>query len=229
MAKFSTTLFDHQWIQASRGVPRSKQKLLVVLHGRGDSRLAFEDIKQEMRLPHFNYLLINAPRKYLSGFSWCALQPRSGSSIDSVRERLFDLVDELKTAGFRTSDIFWLGHSQGCLIASDLVMNHPASFGGVVGVSGYLWFYRGWKKQLQHSGARKTPWLLTHGSRDRLIPLKEINRDVSALSRGEVSVEFKKFPKGHDFDYSGEFPFIRNWIRDGSLKGPLQIRQTRRA
>jgi phospholipase/carboxylesterase len=212
MSEFSTYLFQHEWIPASRSIPRSRQKVMIVLHGHGDSLKAFRDIKNELRIPNMNYLLLNAPRRFAEGYTWCALSPRTVSGVKQIREKLFALVDELKLAGWRPDEVFWMGHSQGCFVACDVVLNHPDVFGGLIGVSGYLRFFHGWKSRAAKSGARRTPWLITHGTRDRLIKLWEIRRDIQELTEGDVPVLFQEFLKGHDFDFRREVPFIRRWI-----------------
>lgn len=204
---FETALFDSRWIPAA---VRSRPKLMIVLHGQGDSLKAYENIRDELRLPDFNFLLLNAPRKYLNGFSWYGRH----RDVRSVRARLFKLVRELKRAGWAPEDIFWLGHSQGALVVSDLVLNHPWAFGGIVGVSGYVWFPRGWRTRAARSGASRTPWLFTHGTRDRVILPGEIREDVRALCAGRLPVLYQEFAKGHDFDFRREVPFIRSWVRD---------------
>lgn len=215
---FGTSLFTHEWIPASRGVLRSKQKLMIVLHGRGDSLDAFRSIKQELRLPHFNYLIINAPRKFQDGFSWYANEPHHERGVLAARRKLFQLVAELGSFGWLPEDIFWMGHSQGALVAADLVLNHPAAFGGLVGVSGYVWFFKGWRSKATRGGAVQTPWLFTHGTRDRTILPAEIREDIAELASGEMPVLYREFAKGHDFDYEREVPFIRKWIRDSRLR-----------
>ena len=213
MSPFTTALFKSEWIPASRHIPQDQQKLLIVLHGRGDSLRAYRNIKQELRLPNMNYLLLNAPRRYADGFTWCALEPKPKSpSVLMLRARLFALIRELNAAGWKSENLFWMGHSQGCLVACDLVMNHPHSFGGLIGVSGYVAFHKGWKARAARSGALQTPWLITHGTRDRIIRPSEIREDVAELVRGSVPVLFREFAKGHDFDFKFEIPFIRNWI-----------------
>lgn len=215
---FGTSLFESEWISASRGVPRAKQKLMIVLHGRGDSLGAFRTIKQELRLPHFNYLILNAPRKYLSGFSWYALEPRHESGVRGARRRLFELVGELEAFGWLPEDIFWMGHSQGALVAADLVLNYPDAFGGLIGVSGYVWFFKGWRARAARSGAKQTPWLFTHGTRDRVIRPSEIREDIQQLAQSAMPVLYREFSKGHDFDHQKEVPFIRKWIRDSKIR-----------
>lgn len=211
--QFTTQLFDHRWLAASPRVPVSKQKLMIVLHGRGDSLEAFQTIRGELRIPEMNYLLLNGPRRFADGFTWCALDLRRSSSLVKIRARLFALVEELRVSGWDASQIFWLGHSQGCLVAADVVMHHAHSFGGMVGVSGYVNFAPGWLNRLAKSGARKTPWLVTHGIRDRIIRPEEIREDILELLRSDVQVEYREFHKGHDFDYDDEVPFIRRWLR----------------
>jgi predicted esterase len=154
----------------------------------------------------------------LGGYSWGALSPKSTGRILEIRSRLFRLVEEFKREGYSTRDIYWLGHSQGALIASDLVLHHPEAFGAMIGVSGYVWLFRGWQSALKSSGAKRTPWLFTHGSRDRVIPLSEIRNDVKALTKGRVPVSMREFNKGHDFDYEAEVPFIGEWIRHASME-----------
>jgi phospholipase/carboxylesterase len=204
---FWTNLFDHQWIPASTGTPFSKQKVRIVLHGRGDSLEAYQAIKQELRLPQFNYLLLNAPRKYLKGFTW---------QSKSARRKLNKLVRELEDLGWEPKDIFWMGHSEGAMTVADLVLHHKKAFGGVIGVSGYVRFFKGWRAR--KSGAKQTPWLFTHGTRDRIISPAEIREDIERLSTNEMPILYREFAKGHDFDYKNEVPFIRKWIRHARLR-----------
>lgn len=216
--RFHTELFECEWISATRKTPRSKQKLMIVLHGKGDTLEAFRSIKSELRLPNFNYLLLNAPKKYLKGFSWYALNARYEVGVGGTRRRIFKLIEELKAEGWKTKDIYFIGHSEGAMMAADVVLNHADSFGGLVGVSGYVRFFRGWKKQVTRSGARKTPWLFTHGLRDRIIEPREIREDIEELSVHQLPVLYREFMKGHDFDYRKEVPFIRKWIANHRVR-----------
>ncbi len=190
-----------------------RQRLMIVLHGRGDSLGSFINIKNELRLPGMNYLLLNAPRRSGQGYSWYALEPRHETGILRARALLFALVDQLKVAGWKTEDIFFLGHSQGALVVSDFLMNHPDRFGGVVGVSGYIWFPRGWKARVRRAAAQVTPWLMTYGKYDRIIPPNEIREDLDQLWAEGLMVTAHAFSKGHDFDFQKEVPFMRRWLR----------------
>lgn len=210
---FVTEHFNSHWIFASPRVPVEQQKLMIVLHGRGDSLHSFLDISAELRLPQMNYLLLNAPRRFAGGYSWYGQEPRHEPGIRKARARLFALIDELLDAGWDARDLYFLGHSQGALMVCDLLMHHPATFGGVVGVSGYVHFPRGWKIRSRRSAASRTPWLMTYGTRDRVIPAAEIREDLEQLWQVGLPVVAQAFKKGHDFDFHEEVPFMRRWLR----------------
>jgi len=49
---------------------KGSRRLLVALHGLGDSAAGMSWIPEALNLPWLNYLLVNAPDEYYSGFSW---------------------------------------------------------------------------------------------------------------------------------------------------------------
>ena len=215
MNRFSTSLFDFEFIPArTRGL--AKRRLGIVMHGKGDRLDAYSNIQAELGLFDFDFLVLNGPTKFGDGFKWINDEPRHQRSLEIVRDLLFSLVDELKEAGYATEDILWLGHSQGGRVASDLIMHSPDAFLGLVAVSSYVGFFEGWADSpdgIQELGAWKTPWLLTHGTQDRIIKLREIREDVRELTRGKIQLTYREFSKGHDFDYDREMPYIREWVR----------------
>jgi hypothetical protein len=46
------------------------RRLMVVMHGLGDSLESYRMLPSEVGLPWLNYLLVNAPKPYGPGFSW---------------------------------------------------------------------------------------------------------------------------------------------------------------
>lgn len=199
----------------------------VVLHGKGDSLEAYRSIQAELGLFDFDFLILNGPTKFAGGFKWINDEPRHEKSLGVVRDQLLALVEELKEFGYATEDIFWLGHSQGGRVASDLVMHSPDAFLALIAVSSYVGFFPGWSLAAEDgdsNGAWRTPWLLTHGVDDKIIRLREIQNDVRELTRGRIPLTYKEFSKGHDFDYDREVPFIRNWIRGHAPLMKLQVK-----
>ena len=90
-------------------------------------------------------------------------------------------------------------------------MNYPKKLGGVVGVSGYFHFFPRWKKSLE--GNRKTPWLVTHGEKDDVLPLQTTKFGVEKLRSAGLKVDFVVSKKKHVLEEK-EYPLIRKWIQE---------------
>jgi phospholipase/carboxylesterase len=207
--------FDSVWIPCAAGVPKRDQRITIVLHGLGDSLESYRDIAQDFGILQMNYLLINAPKKYSDGYSWYLLEPHHRADVVKHRTRFNKLMAEVLALGYRPEQIFWLGHSQGCLMAFDHIMNSEHAYGGFIGVSGYVWFFRNWYKK--SNSALNIPMLFTHGVRDRVIKIQNTRAQVDRLKKAGFSARLASFPKGHTFDCPDETVLIREWL--SSLMG----------
>jgi phospholipase/carboxylesterase len=201
-----TELFKYRFIPASK----KSNKLMIVLHGRGDSVKPFRRFDEELKIPGMNYLLLNAPRKFLDGFSWYGEPPFQSQGVLRIREKMFQLLCELESQGWKSENIFLLGFSQGCLVSADVALNYPKKLGGVVGISGYFHFFPRWKKELT-APAKKTPWLFTHGYQDDVLPLETTKFGVEQLQEAGLQVKWVEMDKDHVFKEE-EYPLIRSWV-----------------
>src|SRR5580692_11165379 len=84
-------------------IPAEKEiepRLMIVLHGLGDSMDGYRWLPQAMQLPWLSYLLVNAPDSYFTGFSWYELDGAEGPGIERSRALLFDLLDRARGEGY---------------------------------------------------------------------------------------------------------------------------------
>ena len=192
----------------------SKGKLLVVLHGRGDSSRGFHWLPDELDLPGLNYLMVNAPDEYFGGKSWYDLPPNQEPGVQRSRALLDRLFGELLDQGWQASDIGLLGFSQGCLMTLEWGIRSPLDLGIYVGISGYC---------LDPAPllAEKSPtfspehWLITHGRQDEVLPYETTQRQLRELSEGGLELRFESFDKGHTIDPIRELPLLRQFIGEG--------------
>ena len=83
---------------------------------------------------------------------------------------------------------------------------------GLVGVSGYC--FEPEKALLELSPvAKEQRFLLTHGTRDPLIPLAPVKQQVELLRNGGLNIEWHEFVKEHTIQGEKEIGVIRNFIR----------------
>ncbi len=202
-----TDLFKSKFIKAKR----SSDRLMVVLHGKGDSLKPFLGFDEELRIPQMNYLLLNAPKKYLNGYSWYGEPPHQKGGVLRIRAKMLQLLNELEEQGWKPENIFLLGFSQGCLVSADVALHYPRKLGGIVGISGYFHFFPRWKQNLQKNVG--TPWLLTHGHQDDVLAIGDTKFGVEKLRSAGLKVEFVESDKEHVFEEK-EFPIIRKWVQD---------------
>lgn len=212
MMQVTTDLFKNKFIPAEK----KSDKLMIVLHGRGDSIRPFRRFNQELEIPEMNYLLLEAPRKFLDGYSWYGEPPYQAQGVLKIREKLMTLLVQLEMQGWKSENIFLFGFSQGCLVSADLALSYPKKLGGVVGISGYFHFFPRWKKDLTEDSL-KTPWLFTHGTKDDVLPIDDTRFGVDQLEEVGFSVKWIEMEKDHVLEDS-EYPLIRSWVRS-NLKG----------
>jgi len=203
-----TELFKSKFIPAQK----KSSKLMLVLHGRGDSLRPFKSFDSELNIPEMNYLLLNAPRKFLDGYTWYPEPPYQKNGVLKIREKMFSLLQELEVQGWESQNIFLLGFSQGSLVSADIAMNYPKKLGGVVGISGYFQFFPRWRKLLPKN-AMETPWLMTHGHQDDVLSIDETRYGVRKLKGAGVEIEWVEMDKQHVFEEK-EYPIIRRWVKD---------------
>lgn len=208
-----TDLFKSKYIPSRK----KSDKLMIVLHGKGDSARPFMGFDKELRIPDMNYLLLNAPKRYLDGYSWYGDGEFQKQGVLRVRAKMLRLLEDLEKQGWKPENIFLFGFSQGCLVSADIAMSYPKKLGGVVGISGYFHFFPRWKKSLKNN--KKTPWLLTHGSKDDVLPIEDTEFGVEKLRSAGLEVEFVQSKKKHVFEET-EYPLIRKWVQS-KIKYPL--------
>lgn len=201
--------FTFRYVPPAGGGP--VRRVIVVLHGRGDSPAGFYWFAPELDLPEAAYLLLQAPDDYFGGYSWYDLPPDQGPGVLRSRALLFGALDALADQGVASADVVLFGFSQGCLMAIDVGLRYPRPLAGVCGVSGYvMWPEKVADEATAH--ARALPWLVTDGSEDQVVPHAQTEPGVRALQAAGVPVEYRTYAKGHTIEPREELPVIREWL-----------------
>ena len=209
-----TALFQHKYIPAR--APGASEKVLVVLHGLGDSLNGFTWMPHELRLDSLSYLLVNAPDDYYGGFSWFDFTSGGAdmgpavAGIQRSRKLIRALLDELMAQGVKSNDILLFGFSQGCLMALDAGLRADVVLGGVCGVSGWLAFAEEYPAAFSAVAAQQE-FLVTHGLRDPLLPFRATQAQMAQLKALGIRVEFREYDKDHTV-LPEELKDIRAWL-----------------
>lgn len=192
---------------------KNSRRLMVMLHGLGDSIEGYQWFPEAMNLPWLNYLLVNAPDEYFGGFSWFEISDML-PGVQRSRKLLFELLDDVQKKGFASQDITVGGFSQGCVMSVEAFLHYPHPLAGVVGISGWVCETENTFQEL--SPVAKTQRLLmTHGVSDPIVPIERVRPQIPRLKAAGLNVEWCEFPKAHTIHGEPELAVIREFVRAG--------------
>jgi predicted esterase len=185
------------------------RRLLIALHGLGDSMEGYRDVPHWLQVPWMNYLLVNAPDPYYGGFSWYDFAGQPEPGIRRSRALLTKLLDSLRER-FPSEETVVFGFSQGCLMTLETGLRYANKLAGMVGISGYVHDAAAIVKDLLPV-AREQRILWTHGTRDPLIPLADVRDQKEILKGAGLNIEWREFQKEHTI-VPQEIAIIREFV-----------------
>ena len=195
------------------------RRLMVVMHGLGDTLDGYRGLPAEIGLPWLNYLLVNAPNPYFTGFSWFDYQGDPGPGADQSYLQLQELLDAQRERGYPTEQTVLFGFSQGALMVWEAGVRYPHRFAGCVGISGFTRDPDQLLK-LRSPCAGQQRFFITHGMMDEMIPIAKSQAQAKQLKQAGLQVEWTEIIKGHTIEPFGEILLIRRAIERFFQNGP---------
>ena len=191
---------------------KESRRLMVVLHGLGDSMDGYGWLPSALDLPWLNYLLINAPDDYFGGYSWFDFEGDAATGIERSRKLLFELLDAQGQGGFPADQTVVFGFSQGCLMTIELGIRYPHRFAGLIGISGFV---VGLDQLLAAASAvaRQQTFLITHGIQDPLLPFDQVKAQIRQLKEAGLNIEWHELAKEHTIAGETELALIRSFVK----------------
>lgn len=191
----------------------SGDKLMLVLHGRGDTLHSYKIFSKELNVTGLNYLLLNAPFVEGFGYTWYD----DSFSLEDIRyQKSLSLLSELLEELYQnhsSRDIFLFGFSQGGRMVLDLFLKERKPFAGVVALSPRVTAHSPESFTALSTECKETPFFLVHGEHDPIIPFtqtKELSLPFMAMHQ---SSEFHAYPMGHEIDIQ-EIGDLRRWMNE---------------
>lgn len=190
--------------------PESR-RLLIMMHGLGDSYAGYLWLPDALGLAWLNYLMPNAPDEYFGGYSWFDF---TGDIVPGVRRStrlLFELLDEQRAKGYPTEQTVLGGFSQGGLMALEVGLRYPHRLAGVICLSGYVCEPEQLVRELSPV-AKQQRILVTHGTFDPLLPFDLVKKQINMLKAADLNIQWHEFNKDHTIAGEAELELIRNFV-----------------
>ena len=190
------------------------KKLMIILHGRGDSSKGFTWLPPFLNLDDMNYLLLDGPYEYFGGCSWYDLPPNQLDGIGRSSSILEDILDELFATQFEASQSFLFGFSQGALLTFEFGARYERELAGYIAISGYIYDTSTLLKEMNPAfkNVKDTNWLCTHGTSDGVLPYAVSKKQVEELQDGGFNIDFHTYDKDHTL-VEEEVHMIKAWIQ----------------
>ena len=189
---------------------RDSKRLMIVLHGLGDSMAGYAWVPEAIQDPSLNYLLVNAPDWYYGGFSWYDYAGDAATGARRSIKLLSGLLDQQRQLGFPTEQTILFGFSQGCLMTLETGLRYPHRFAALIGVSGYVLDAPVLLREASPV-AKEQRVLVTHGRQDPLIPFADVKKQMEQLKAGGLQLEWHEFNKPHTI-IEEEIALLRQFI-----------------
>ena len=186
------------------------KKLMIILHGRGDSSQGFAGLPTYFDFDDMNYLLLDAPYEYFGGCSWYDLPPNQRIGITHSSSILSDIMDELFETQFDASQSFLLGFSQGALLTFEFGARYEKKLAGYIAISGYIYNAENLLGEM-NLDLKDANWLCTHGTEDNILPYSTSQAQVKTLQDGGFNIDFIGYDKDHTI-VAQELDMIKEWI-----------------
>jgi len=187
------------------------KKLMVILHGRGDSAHGFTFLPPYLNIDDMNYLLLNAPYNYYGGYSWYDLPPNQLEGIKHSSALLTDIFNTLFEEEFNAEESFLFGFSQGALLTFEFGARYGKVLAGYIAVSGYIYDANRLLEEM-NPNVNHSNWLCTHGTYDDILPFHTTKEQIEALQHAGFNITFKSYPKDHTIA-DDELQMIAEWIK----------------
>ncbi|MFT6070795.1 MAG: putative esterase [Bacteriovoracaceae bacterium] len=191
--------------------PKTDFKIMLVMHGLGDSLEPYKIFTQEVNVTNCHYLLLNAPEDYYGGFAW--YQPGPAEPMQAIKNPVSLIVNEIKaliSEGFKKEDILLCGFSQGGCMALAAAMAFGEKLGGVIALSPKT--YPPMLENIPKSFL-ETPLFIAHGEEDSVIPFTDVKQWVENLSKHHDQVQFQSYSMAHEIDID-EIHDLRDWLNE---------------
>jgi phospholipase/carboxylesterase len=182
--------------------PDSEMPLVLALHGRGDRPRVPGGPFMGLPVP-VRIVVPRAPLTLGGGYAWLPLSVVEGKPgvlaafLDTMGERLADLIDEVRAVRPSTGRTIVTGFSQGGLLAFALAVHHPRSVGWAFPVAGWLppALVPG---VLEHATTYPVIRAM-HGTDDEIMPIEPTREAVGKLAALGIDAEIVEFPGvGHE-------------------------------
>ena len=174
-----------------------KNKVLILLHGRGGSAEDILSFSSYLDVKDFALLAPQATNNTWYPYSFLAPPAQNEPWLSSALNLMKDLLNELYSKGIPSENIYFTGFSQGACLTLEFVTRNANKYGGIAAFTGGLIGDKIYEEN--YSGDfQGTPVFIGTSDPDPHVPVERANATAGVLKKMNASVTLKVYPNmGH--------------------------------
>ena len=196
-------IIHNQRVQQTGKPLSAAEKVLIMVHGRGDSARSFIGLSSEVNAPfdEFAILAIQAIQNTWYPYSFLSPIQKNEPQLSLSLSGLSELLDDLTGLGFTSSQIYFLGFSQGACLTLEFCARHAKRYGGIIAFTGGL-IGESLERNNYKGNFESTPIFIGASDNDPHVPERRIEDSQVILESMGATVVKKIYPNlGHTINH----------------------------
>ncbi len=190
-----TQIHENQTLLQSGTPLEAAKAVMILIHGRGDSRQGIMGLSQEFETQDIAFLAPQAANNTWYPFRFIEPTSRNEPYLSSAIQTINNIL-EMTQKHLPLHRTFLLGFSQGACLALEVAARHGAKFGGVIAFSGGL--IGDTLEPERYQNLEQTPVFLGCSDVDAHIPKTRVEESAAVLERLNANVTMRLYPNfGH--------------------------------
>lgn len=165
-------------------------KAMIFLHGRGGNARDFLDLAHNFPVEDFALFAPQATQNTWYPYSFLAAPAQNEPGLSSALQIIKDLVDEIKSRGISSKNIYFAGFSQGACLTAEFVTRNAEEFGGIILYTGGLIGDKIYSQNYKGNFAG-TPVFIGTGNPDVHVPVERVEETERIMKEMNADVMLK--------------------------------------
>ncbi|MCH7400602.1 alpha/beta hydrolase [Belliella kenyensis] len=176
------------------GLPLGEStKVAIMIHGRGASASSILSLERYLKLNNFTLIAPEAYGNTWYPYSFMAPDQSNEPSLSQALDKIESIVHDFLKQGYSSTQIYFIGFSQGACLSLEYVARNAKKYGGIVAFTGGLIGEKlDTSKYLGDFDG--TPIFIGSSQQDMHVPLDRIYASVEVLEKMHGKVKTLIFP-----------------------------------
>lgn len=158
------------------------KKVAILIHGRGATTQSILGLSDYLQFEDFALVAPQAPGNTWYPYSFMAPDQSNEPSFSNAMQIIDGIVTDLKSQGFSSEQIYFIGFSQGACLSLEYAAQNAKKYGGVIAFTGGL-IGQQFNPEKYKGDFKGTPVFIGASQQDMHVPLSRIEESADQFQK----------------------------------------------